>query len=185
MDKIESGRGYKVNKAKRVIDNMDEENALAICSHIGVIDENATPLKQARYMNDILDTAEEMNICMTDTMHKCGGECLSANAIKIAKKLYAKSKDVAEFLQLLNEADIGGKNLHISGDKIIAVYKKCYCNIPKKVEHMNKNYCECSAGWYMKLFSEVFEKNVAVQIVDTIVGGASECTFEISGFDKK
>ena len=47
---------------------------------------------------------------------------------------------------------------------------------------MNRNYCECSAGWYMKLFSEVFEKKVNVKIVDTIVNGASECTFEITGF---
>ena len=97
---------------------------------------------------------------MTNTMRKCGGCCLSANAVKIAKKLYAKSNNLTEFLNLLNEADIGGKNLHISGDKIIAVYKKCYCNIPKKVENLNKNYCECSAGWYMRLFSEVFEKKV-------------------------
>ena len=171
-----------MNKAKRIIDNMDRENAAAISSVIGTIDENATPLKQARYINDILNTAENMNICMTNTMRKCGGCCLSANAVRIAKKLYAKSDNITEFLNLLNEADIGGKNLHISDGKIIAVYKKCYCNIPKKVDNLNKNYCECSAGWYMRLFSEVFEKKVNVEIVDTIVNGASECTFEISDF---
>lgn len=171
-----------MNKAKRIMDNMDRENAAAISSVIGTIDENATPLKQARYINDILNTAENMNICMTNTMRKCGGCCLSANAVRIAKKLYAKSDNITEFLNLLNEADIGGRNLHISDGKIIAVYKKCYCNIPKKVDNLNKNYCECSAGWYMRLFSEVFEKKVNVEIVDTIVNGASECTFEISGF---
>ena len=171
-----------MNKAKRIIDNMNRENAAAISSVIGTIDENATPLKQARYINDILNTAENMNICMTNTMRKCGGCCLSANAVRIAKKLYAKSDNITEFLNLLNEADIGGRNLHISDGKIIAVYKKCYCNIPKKVDNLNKNYCECSAGWYMRLFSEVFEKKVNVEIVDTIVNGASECTFEISDF---
>ena len=72
----------------------------------------------------------------------------------------------------------------MSGDKIKAMYKKCYCNIPKKIKNINKNYCECSAGWYLKLFSEVFEKNVTVKIVDTITNGAAECTFEISGFEK-
>lgn len=169
-----------MNKAKRILDNMDKENAVAICSKIGTIDEKATPLKQARYINDIFNVTEKMNMCMTNTMRKCGGSCLSANAVKIAKKLYAKSDNITEFLNLLNEADIGGKNLHISGDKIIAVYKKCYCNIPKKVENLNKNYCECSSGWYMRLFSEVFERKVTVKIVDTIVNGASECTFEIS-----
>ena len=171
-----------MNKAKRIIDNMNRENAAAISSVIGTIDENATPLKQARYINDILNTAENMNICMTNTMRKCGVCCLSANAVRIAKKLYAKSDNIKEFLNLLNEADIGGKNLHISDGKIISVYKKCYCNIPKKVDNLNKNYCECSAGWYMRLFSEVFEKKVNVEIVDTIVNGASECTFEISDF---
>ena len=47
---------------------------------------------------------------------------------------------------------------------------------------MNKKYCECSAGWYMRLFSEVFEKSVTVTIVDTIVNGAAECVFEISDY---
>lgn len=172
-----------MNKAKRIINNMDDESAAAVCAEIGTIDENATPLKQARYINDILNVAGKMNLCMTDTMRKCGGCCLSANAVKTAKKLYAKSSNITEFLNLLNEADIGGRNLHISDHKIIAVYKKCYCNIPKKVENLNKNYCECSAGWYMRLFSEVFEKNVTVKIVDTIVNGATECTFEILDFE--
>jgi len=107
---------------------------------------------------------------------------LSANSIKKAKKIFSKSNNIEEFLTLLNEADIGGQNLYLSGNKIIAIYKKCYCNIPKKIKDMNKNYCECSAGWYMKLFSEVFEKNVSVKIIDTIVNGADECTFEISNF---
>ena len=173
-----------MNKAKRVLEHMKEKDVNKIETEIGEIAENATPLKQARYINDTLNAAEKMNICMTDTMRKCGGCCLSANAIKIAKKLYAKSEDLPDFLERLNAADLGGKNLHMSGDKIIAVYKKCYCNIPKKVEQMNKTYCECSAGWYQKLFSEVFEREVSVKIVDTIVNGAAECTFEITNVEK-
>ena len=169
-----------MNKAKRIIENMEKESAFEISSEIGDIDNNATPLKQARYINNLLNAAEKKNIYMVDTMRKCGGCCLSANAVKKAKKLYAKSNSLDEFLTLLNEADIGGQHLHTSGDKIIAKYKKCYCSIPKKIEGMNKNYCECSAGWYIKLFSEVFEKNVSVKIIDTIVNGASECVFEIS-----
>ena len=51
-----------MNKAKRVIENMDKENVLAVCSEIGTVDEKATPLKQARYINDILNTAETMDI---------------------------------------------------------------------------------------------------------------------------
>ncbi len=172
-----------MNKAKRVVANMEAENASAICSEIGMIDENATPLKQAKYINEILNTAENMNICMTDTMRKCGGCCLSASLIDIAKKLYAKADNITEFLDLLNGEHIGGENLHISDGKIIGIYKECYCNIPKQIKKINKGYCECSAGWYARLFSEVFEKNVTVKIIDTIVNGAEECTFEISDYE--
>jgi len=61
--------------------------------------------------------------------------------------------------------------------------KECYCNIPKQTTNLNKVYCECSAGWYTRLFSEVFGKSVTVKILDTIVNGATECTFEISEYE--
>ena len=53
-----------MNKAKRIVDNMDSENAFEVCSEIGIIDENATPLKQARYINELLNTTESMKIPM-------------------------------------------------------------------------------------------------------------------------
>ena len=37
--------GNDGNNAKRIIDNMEKENAVVICSQIGTIDEKATPLK--------------------------------------------------------------------------------------------------------------------------------------------
>ena len=172
-----------MNKAKRVIENLAAEKASEICSQIGVIDEKANAKNQAKYINQILNTAENLNICMADTMRKCGGCCLSASVIKTAKKLYKKSNNIEEFLNALNDAGLGGGNLHISGEKIIGIYKSCYCNIPKQIENMNKSYCECSAGWYKRLFSEVFERSVMVKIVDTILNGAAECTFEISDFE--
>ncbi len=172
-----------MNKAKRIVDNMAAEIASVVCTEIGTIDENATLRKQAKYINEILNTAESKGICMTDTMRKCGGCCLSASTINSAKKLYTKSNSITEFLDYLNEAHIGGGNLHISDGKIIGIYKECYCNIPKQIENLNKGYCECSAGWYMRLFSEVFGKHVTVKILDTIVNGAVECTFEISDYE--
>ncbi|MDO4458748.1 MAG: DUF6144 family protein [Clostridia bacterium] len=172
-----------MNKALRLMQNADAEISAKIRESIGDIDENATPLKQAGYINRALDFAGENNICMRETLRKCGVCCISNNAVKTAKKLYAKSGNTAEFLEKLNGADIGGKNLRLEGDKIIAVYKKCYCNIPKKTENMNPTYCECSAGWYEKLFSEVFERAVNVKIINTILNGADECSFEITEFE--
>lgn len=74
-----------MNKAKRIVDNMDSENAFAVCSEIGIIDENATPLKQARYINELLNTTESMKIYMTDTMRKCGVNQCYKNSKKIIR----------------------------------------------------------------------------------------------------
>ena len=73
-----------MNKAKRLLENMDGEVLEKVCSKVGNVDENATPLKQARYINAILNTAEKEQICMIDSMRKCGGCCISANAINVA-----------------------------------------------------------------------------------------------------
>ena len=86
-----------MNKAKRIIENMEKESAFEFSSEIGDIDDNATPLKQARYINNLLNAAEKKNIGMVDTMRKCGGCCLSANAVKKAKKLYAEKKPFIPF----------------------------------------------------------------------------------------
>jgi len=163
-----------------MLSNMSGQEKEQIIIKVGHIDETATPLKQARYINNFLCAAEEMGVKTKNCMRKCGSDCISNNAIKIAKKLYSKSANISEFLEKLNEADIGGRNLHLDNGHIIGIYKKCYCNIPKKVDVINQNYCECSAGWFEALFSTVFDKKVKVTIIDTITNGAPECTFRIA-----
>lgn len=116
------------NKAKRLFCNLNESEQAIIYESLGEIDEQATHLKQARYINNLLDIAQEQAFEIETALRKCGGCCLSNNAIKIARKLYGKATSVEEFLTFLNEADIGGKHLHLKDGKIIAIYKKCYCN---------------------------------------------------------
>lgn len=168
-----------VNKAKRMLHYMSELERKIIIEKIGDVDENATPLKQARYIHSCLETCNNENIDRTNFMRKCGKGCISANTIKTAKKLLGQSKNIEEFLEKLNEAGIGGGNLYIEKGKIIGIYKTCYCNIPKKISNMNKSYCECSAGWFETLFSEILKKNVKVTVISTINDGAKECVFEI------
>lgn len=116
---------------------------------------------------------------MQDVMRKCGGSCLTKEVIDLAKNIYEKSDDISQFLAGMNDIGIGGKNLHIENGKVIAIYKSCYCDIPYKTQNLNPLYCQCSAGWFQHLFSEVLGKPVSVKKVDTITNGAKECTFEI------
>lgn len=168
-----------MNKAIRALENMTSTESEKIRTALGDISDNADLGRQAQYINELLNFAETDKISMQSTMRKCGGNCLTKDVIEMAKKTYEQSSTIDEFLTGMNESGIGGENLHMKDDKIIAIYKNCYCDIPYETKNLNPSYCQCSAGWFQHLFSEVFGKSVSVHIVDTITNGAKECTFEI------
>ncbi len=168
-----------MNKATRILSNMTSDNKEVINAAVGGIAESADIGRQAQYINDLLDYAEAHNIFMQNVMQKCGGCCLEKEVVETAKGIYSKAANIEQFLTELNDSGIGGENLHIENGRIIAVYKNCYCDIPYEVKNLNPSYCQCSAGWFQHLFSQVFEKSVSVKIIDTITNGADECTFEI------
>lgn len=168
-----------MNKATRILENMISDDKKIITAALGEISENADTDRQAQYINDLLNYAEAKDIPMQDVMRKCGGSCLTKEVIDLAKNIYEKSDDISQFLASMNDIGIGGKNLHIENGKVIAIYKNCYCDIPYKTQNLNPLYCQCSAGWFQHLFSEVLGKPVSVKKVDTITNGAKECTFEI------
>lgn len=168
-----------MNKATRILANMLPDDKLSVTAALGAIPEDADPDRQAQYINDLLNHAETEDIPMHGVMAKCGGNCLAQEIIDLAKDLYEKSGDIHTFLAGMNDLGIGGKNLHVKNGKVIATYKGCYCDVPYKVKGLNPTYCQCSAGWFQRLFSEVLGKPVSVKTVDTITNGAKECTFEI------
>lgn len=175
------------NRAERVLESIKNVcgNDIydTIIAEFGKISEKPSPIKQARYIKCTLD-----EICETQgidiakkVMRPCGYCCISDKTIKTAKQLYKESnKDIPVFLELLNHQYIGGGSLYLKYDKIFGIYKKCYCGIPESVEDLQETYCECSAGWFEKLFSSVFEKSVEVKRIQTILSGNDQCLFEIS-----
>lgn len=174
------------NKVERVLksisDNYGKDIHNDLVAKVGVIGEKTSPAKQAKFIKYILD-----DICLNNgaeaaekVMRPCGYQCISDKVIKTAKSLYKKSVNIEEFLKLLNHSHIGGGYLHIKDNKIIGIYDRCYCGIPKSAKDISPAYCECSAGWFEKLFSSVFNKEVEVKRVNTILNGADKCTFEIA-----
>lgn len=168
-----------MNKAKRILGNMNLDDRERVFTALGEISEDADLGTQAQYINNLLNYAETNAIPMQDTMRKCGGYCLGIEAIELAKNIYEKSSTIDEFLAGMNDIGIGGGNLHIENNKVIAIYKNCYCDIPYEAKKLNPLYCQCSAGWFQRLFSEVFGRPVSVNLINTITYGASECTFKI------
>jgi predicted hydrocarbon binding protein len=174
------------DKVERVLKSINEkfgnEIYINLVSKVGEIGDKPTPVKQGRYMKSLLDELSS-NYGIETTkkvMRPCGYQCISNKVINTAKLLYRESDNTEDFLKLLNENHIGGGYLHIKDNKIIALYDRCYCGIPKSAKNISPIYCECSAGWFEKLFSSVFGKEVDVKRIDTILNGADKCTFEIS-----
>lgn len=169
-----------MNKAIRILENMTLDDRERIVMALGEISESADLTEQAQYINDLLNYSESNTMSLQTTMRKCGGNCLGKEAIELAKNIYEKSSTIDEFLVGMNDMGIGGGNLHVEHEKVIAIYKNCYCDIPCATKKLNPLYCQCSAGWFQRLFSEVFGKPVSVKIINTITNGANECTFEIN-----
>lgn len=171
------------NKVETILDNVKlntgQEMYEKIINECGNLGDKPTPAKQAKYTAIIMD---KLSLCCDKSdiekiMHSCN--CLSKGTIEKAKKLYADSLDLTEFLNKLNKEHIGGGNLHIEGNKVIGIYSHCYCGLAKNAKNLPSDYCYCSAGWFQKLFSSVLGRDIEVRKLKTILDGANECTFEI------
>lgn len=169
-----------LNSIKDNKDNCKESIILEATNNIFVGAEKATPAKQGKMIKSSLEILSHNQQNVSLIMRQCN--CLSKAAISEARKCYeASNSDIPKFLELLNEKHIGGGQLHIGDNgNIIGIYSKCYCGIPKSTKDMPAGYCECSAGWFEKLFESVFQHKVDVKINHTILSGFPECIFEIN-----
>lgn len=170
----------RILKSVKTTIGLDSYNSIiAAC---GVLDFNTPPSKQAEYISTIIKRVNETQGEETakKVMKPCGHQCLSNSVIERAKKLHEKSKDIDDFLQLLNEQQIGGGQLHTRDENIIGVYNTCYCDFPMHTKNMSPVYCYCSAGWFEKLFSSILGDSVNVNILQSILDGSDKCIFEIS-----
>jgi predicted hydrocarbon binding protein len=113
-------------------------------------------------------------------MEACGQQCIGQSVLDKARLLKQEASDLDEFLEKLNHAHIGGGKLQREGSVIYASYERCYCgSVSKTRQPISSTYCQCSCGWYKKLFEATLEKPVKVELLDSIIHGADTCQFII------
>jgi len=113
-------------------------------------------------------------------MEACGQQCIGQSVLDKAKSLKHGTGDIDEFLEKLNKAHIGGGKLRRDNSIIYASYERCYCgSVSKTQKPISLLYCQCSCGWYKKLFEATLGKPVKVELVDSIIHGADTCQFII------
>ena len=141
-----------------------------------------TPVQRARWIHDLMDNL--VNAAGVDqaktVMTVCGQQCIGKSLLVKARKLKTEAQDLNELIDTLNESRIGGGKLVRKEDLIYASYDRCYCgSVSKTIQPISPIYCQCSCGWYQKLFETLFDKPVRVELVDSIIHGADACRFII------
>lgn len=83
--------------------------------------------------------------------------------------------DLDGFLELFRTW-MGDENVTREGSEIILVWEKCLCPLVMGIEgELPELYCECSRGWFLEVFSAVCEKEVDVELPETLLRGGRVC----------
>ena len=166
-----------------------EDPSSVLCIKLSEYKLMKTPASKASFIKRLMDQLLTKNSkrVAKKVMLECGymmrdgvSRCINEHKIKRTKELFAKSKDLKDFIERFNKHS-GGK-LAFEGNSIKATYSKCYCgSVSKTKEKIPLTYCYCGAGWYMRLFEEVLGKPVKVEVLQSIANGADECLLRIHG----
>ncbi|MCP4547677.1 MAG: hypothetical protein GY835_14550 [bacterium] len=85
-----------------------------------------------------------------------------------------------EKLTALDLGLFGGGRLTRRGNTVTAVYGHCYCSFVKQGWIDSPQLCECTAGWCKTTFGRMFDREVGVEIIQTVLRGGDTCEIRIS-----
>ena len=118
-------------------------------------------------------------------MRACGSKCCGAGQRNTARRLYQAAGTIHRFLDKISRHDVKEGDLTytmIDENTIIAEHNRCFC---QQVAHCltrfeTLTYCQCSAEFNRQFFSAALERDVHVEILQSIIGGAESCKFKIT-----
>jgi len=108
-----------------------------------------------------------------------GTFCAKAHATELFKEIKLKTHDTKELIALLNEKLQGTTWEIIDKDKLRVVYERCFCPIVGFGLLKSEVQCDCSIGWLKKNLEILFNKDVAVELKESVLRGGSKCEFLI------
>lgn len=118
-------------------------------------------------------------------MRECGSKCCGTGQRKTARRLYLKSGTIQRFLEEISTKDVSEGDLHysmIDENTIIAEHNRCFCQqVARGTQRFSSTvYCQCSVEFNRQFFSAAFDKEVDVEIIQSIISGANTCKFKIA-----
>lgn len=148
----------------------------------GKICSSSSAIKKAEFAKCLMDNLETKfpEKVRIKVMENCGRRCIRAPTIKKAKTIKRNTKNLVELIDGLNKQHIGGGRLRLENNRINVEYGKCYCGMVSKTkERFSSTYCNCSRGYLLELFEQIFEKPVKVELIESVIQGAKSCKFII------
>lgn len=139
----------------------------------------------AVWIDDLLGAVkEDSSLNAIKLIESCGRSCAMRNNVLT---LMVQLRD--DILQCKNRTEIVeflSRRLPMiafieTTDGIIVhtVKDKCNCKMASEIFNNRETLCNCTLGWQKAMWSELFGKQVDVEIVGTILRGGSECVFKI------
>ena len=108
----------------------------------------------------------------------CGARCLPKTLKEKARKLHQNALSEEDFLAELATL---WPAVRREGKALAVVYPRCYCSLIKGLsDGLSRSFCLCSVGYVRELFEYATERPVAVSLITSIVGGGSECRFQVA-----
>jgi len=115
-----------------------------------------------------------------DVMETMGYYCFQNYFLKEVLTVKNQSKGIQESINNLNKV-LGHEAFKLKENKIEAKFNECYCHTGVQVaeENLPRTYCHCSLGWLKDLFKVLLEKDVKIDMLQTILSGGNACEFII------
>lgn len=148
------------------------------CKSITNDSEMASCVKEVMEHFDLVVEKKEERKKVMETM---GYYCFQNNFLERALQVKEKSKGIEEIINNLNQIIGDDEYFKLKEDRIEAKFNQCYCHIGVQVikESIPETYCYCSLGWLKDLFKVLLERDIDVDMIETIISGGNTCNFVI------
>lgn len=110
-------------------------------------------------------------------LEKCGRGCAFGSGwVEKIQKANLNPENHDEIFQTLKSPDFFGDRISKGDDCFYTTCEQCFCPyVNDNVQETPGSYCECTKGWTKQVFETAFQRQMEVEIEQTIIRGAEYC----------